>query len=83
RFFRISRASCREARHWLCRAKARRTLPQEIAEEWVHEATEIAKMINGLIAHRKNILPKVRESLSEYDANDPSADPFAPNSLTP
>lgn len=82
RFFRIARGSCREARHWLSRAKARRTLPQETAEAWVREAIEIAKMINGLIAHRKDILPKVRETSAEYDAyDDPAADPFTPNSL--
>ena len=83
RFFRISRASCREARHWLRRAHARRVLKPEVAEEWIEEATEIAKMINGLIAHRKTILPSVRESLAEYDANDLASDPFTPNSLTP
>ena len=47
------------------------------------EATEIAKMINGLIAHRKDILPKVREPLMAYDASEFSPNPFLPNSLTP
>ncbi len=83
RFFRIARASCREARNWLRRAKARRVLSDETADQWIGEATEIAKMINGLIAHRREIRPKVRETVAEYDASDPSADPFAPNSLTP
>lgn len=79
RFFRIARGSCREARHWLRRAKARRMLSAETAEQWVREATEIAKMINGLIAHRKEILPKVRELPAIYDVS-PIENPFSPTS---
>ena len=71
RFFRISRASCREMRHWIARGKARRVIDDAKAELWLKEATELVKMIQGLIRHRLEHPSQVRETRPEYD------DPFA------
>ena len=75
RFFVIARSSGREARHWIYVA-ARRGLIEEVqANAMVGELTEIVKMINGLIAHRKSRLAK--EERTTYD--DESLSPY----LTP
>lgn len=70
RFFRISRGSCREMRHWIARAKARKLIDEERANVWLGEATELVKMIQGLIRYRQDHQSQVRESFTSYD------DPF-------
>lgn len=68
RFFVIARSSAREARHWLIVSRRRSLIPLEKANAMVSELTEIVKMINGLITHRRSRI--VKESPSHYDADD-------------
>lgn len=71
RFFHISRASAREARHFVQRAAVRDLLPKDQAKEIVQELTEVAKMINALIRHRRTALDSVKETQAPYPS-----DPF-------
>lgn len=70
RFFRIARGSCREMRHWIYRAQARRLIDDACAKAWIDEATEMVKMIQGLIRYRQERASTVQESSPTYD------DPF-------
>lgn len=70
RFFRIARASCREMRHWIHRAHARRLIDDGCASAWIQEATELVGMINGLIRYRQERQNLVKEGPAIYD------DPF-------
>jgi hypothetical protein len=68
RFFRIARASCREARYWVQRFKDRDIANVDVAQGWIDEIIRIAKMINSLITFRKSILhAKIREVPASYD----------------
>lgn len=70
RFFRISRASCREMRHWIHRAHARHLIDDKCAAAWIDEATELVRMIQGLIRYRQDKSVAVKEPSATYD------DPF-------
>ena len=75
RFFVIARSSGREARHWLFTARRRQLVREDHATEMIGELTEIVKMINGLVRHRRS--RQIAESMTPYD--DEGLSPF----LTP
>jgi hypothetical protein len=75
RFFVIARASGREARHWIGTAERRSLLDSELASDLIDELTEIVKMINGLIMHRRSRIAS--ETIAFY--GDDALSPF----LTP
>jgi four helix bundle protein len=82
RFFVIARASAREARHWLVCAESRGLLSKEAAAQSISELTEIVKMVNGLITHRRTRIVKEESALYDVMAED-ELSPFLTLTLTP
>ena len=75
RFFTISRASAREARHWLDVASERDLVASEQARAMLEELTSVVKMLNGLIAYRRSSV--VKEERGLYDASE-NEHPYSP-----
>jgi four helix bundle protein len=61
RFFIIARASAREARLWLRRAKKRSLVPLAEADEMIAKLTQGTRWLNQLIAYRRRAGKVVRE----------------------
>lgn len=70
RFFRIARASAREARLWLRRAQKRNLVSPEVADQKIEELTRATKLLNLLIAYRRKAATTqmVKESMATYGA---------------
>lgn len=67
RFWRYSRASAREARHWFQRAQVRGYLNENYGSAGIQELTEIVLMIQGLIRNRESRGNLVREEVATYN----------------
>jgi hypothetical protein len=57
-------------RHWIHRAHARCLIDDKYAKAWIDEATELVRMIQGLIRYRQERVGGVKEPSNIYD------DPF-------
>jgi four helix bundle protein len=74
-----ARASARETRYWLQRARARELMTQREADEILQALTEATRLLNTLIhARRQENLPcLLRETAEEYLSIE--GDPFLPD----
>jgi len=70
-FFVIARASAREARYWLERARRRGLLNAAESEEWNVVLSQAVRQLNALIAYRRAQQNQVREPVELY-ATSPS-----------
>ena len=71
RFFHIARGSGREARFWIKRARARKLMTEERADDFTNRTTEVLRWINSLIRKRKEWIGMLREDTIEYlDSDD-------------
>ncbi len=75
KFFIYARASARETRHWLERAKQRKLITEQTGLDLLARIISIAKQINGLINYRRNGATQVREERTAYPGNS-TEDPF-------
>jgi four helix bundle protein len=69
-FFVIARASARETRYWLERAKVRDLVTQEDADCLLERLTGATIKLNNLIRHRRDTkrADRIRDDQAEYDA---------------
>jgi four helix bundle protein len=78
-FFIVARASAREARYWLTRARVRGLLSEAMSEEQIARLTDATRQLNALISYRRARAGtgKVADSHAYYEVND--HDPFTWN----
>jgi hypothetical protein len=78
-FFRIARASAREARYSLYRAASRKYVSADSVNLHILGLESVLRRMNALITTRRQRMDSVRESRVEYTAtvpDDPWFDPF-------
>lgn len=78
RFFVIARASARETRYWLTRARDRKLIPLADADSKLDDLIVATKMLNKLIAYRRKrfVADRVSEERAVY-TTDPFYEPPA------
>lgn len=71
-FFVIARASARETRYWLTKAKKRDRIAGDLADRLIGEIEAGTQMLNGLINHRRKTknLGLVREAFADYGVSE-------------
>ncbi len=62
----IARGSLKETRRWLQRARARRLLTPEQAENYINRANAGLRWLNTIISQRRQWTSQVREEPTEY-----------------
>jgi four helix bundle protein len=72
RLFYIARGSGREARHWINRANCRSLITEDVAENWCAEITELLRMLQGIVRHRRRVTGAVKELTAELSIGDDS-----------
>ena len=65
-FYYIARASVKETRYWLRRAKSRRLLASERTEALLNRFESVRRWINTLISQRRQWMTELREDTEDY-----------------
>lgn len=65
-FYDIARASAKETRYWIRRAKSRRLLTSEQADTFLSRLESILRWINTLITQRRQWIAELREDTENY-----------------
>jgi four helix bundle protein len=65
-FFSIAKASGREARYWLSRARKRELLDADQAEDFLARLESVVRRLNALITTRRRRLSQVHEESTPY-----------------
>lgn len=68
-FYYIARGSVKEASYWIRRARSRRLLTVEQANNFLQRLESVRRWINSLITQRRQWITELREEPAEYTTN--------------